>query len=61
MSEIQQAPAYTDDQLHGRACIVCSRTDGELLPSGHVRTEVRPGENLVWAVAACPEHQGDRS
>ncbi len=61
MSEIQQSPAYTDDQLHGRACIVCGLTDGDLLPFGHVPSEVRPGQSLVWAVVACPEHRGGTS
>ncbi len=55
------ARSPSDAQLHGNACIVCSRTDGELLPNGHVAVEVRPGENLVWAVVACPEHQGGPS
>lgn len=50
-------PLYTDDQLHSRACIRCGRDDGELLAAGHVRTETRPGQHLVWPVAACPEHQ----
>lgn len=52
---------YTYDQLHGRACIVCGRDDGELLPDGHVTTEDRPGCPLPWAVAACPSHQGARA
>ncbi len=51
----------TDAQLHSLACITCGREDGELLPDGHVSTEVRPGEKLVWAVASCPEHQGGLS
>jgi len=48
---------YTDAQLHAHACVLCGRDDSELLPAGHVRTEVRPGQTLVWAVAACPDHQ----
>ncbi|QMU76003.1 hypothetical protein GXW83_09900 [Streptacidiphilus sp. PB12-B1b] len=52
---------FTDAQLHARACIVCGRPSGELLRAGHVRTEVRPGEHLVWAVVACPEHRGAAS
>lgn len=47
---------FTDDQLHQRACIVCARPDGELLPAGHVETGSGE-ERLTWAVAACPEHQ----
>ncbi len=46
------------DQLHALSCIRCGRVDCELLPAGHVRTEVRPGEHLVWPVVTCPEHQG---
>ena len=46
-----------DAQLHADACIHCGRGDGELLGAGHVRTEVRPGQHLVWAVVACPDHQ----
>ena len=49
--------AYTDAQLHALACITCGRTDSELQPSGHVRTESCPGQYLVWAVATCPEHR----
>jgi len=52
---------YTDDQLHARACIVCSRTDGVLLRDGYVSIEVRPDEPLAWVVVACPEHQGSPS
>jgi hypothetical protein len=48
------AQAYSDDQLHARACIVCGTADGGLLSAGHVKTPNRPGEHLVWAVAACP-------
>lgn len=48
---------FSDAQLHSLACIVCGRDNGELLPAGHVRTEVRPGQDLVWAVVGCPEHQ----
>lgn len=47
---------YSEDQLHAKACIVCARVDGDLLPAGHVRIETWPGEHLVWAVVACPEH-----
>jgi len=54
-------PPYSDAQLHALACIVCGRHDSELLSAGHVRTEVRPGQDLVWAVTACPEHQADGS
>jgi hypothetical protein len=53
-----EAPApttrYTPAQLHSRACIVCGRSDGELLPAGHVQVENRPGQFLPWAVVACP-------
>ncbi len=49
---------FTDAQLHSRACIVCRSESGDLVPNGHVAVEVRPGENLVWAVVACPKHQG---
>ena len=51
------APIYTEAQLHAEACIRCGRAGDDLLPAGHVRTEVRPGQDLVWAVVACPEHQ----
>lgn len=58
MSEKQQAPAYSDDQLHARACIICDRTDGELLSAGYLPIENRPGQHLPWAVVACPDHAG---
>ncbi len=60
MSEKQQAPAYSDEQLHGYACIQCGRTDG-LSPAGYLPIENRPGQHLPWAVVACPEHIGARS
>jgi hypothetical protein len=53
--------SYTDDQLHERACIVCGKDDGELLPAGHVQTEGVDGNILTWAAAACPSCKGDRS
>jgi hypothetical protein len=61
MAELSVAPVvtaqtYSDNQLHARACIRCGRSDGELFAAGHVRTEVRPGQRLVWAVVACGEH-----
>lgn len=59
MSERAAPPngtVYTDAQLHALACIRCGRTDGELLPAGHVRTECRPGQHLVWPVVACSAH-----
>ena len=55
--EIQQMKRYTQAQLHCRACIVCGGHDGGLVPAGHVRTEVRPGQGLVWAVVACGWHR----
>jgi hypothetical protein len=55
--QTEAAPPYTDAQLHARACVRCGRSDGELLPARHVRTEDRPGTPLVWAVVACPNHQ----
>ena len=58
MAKTQEAPAYTYEQLHGRACIVCGRESDELLPDGHVTTEDRPGSPLRWAVVACPAHRG---
>ena len=62
MAEQSVAPAATiqthsADQLHARACFHCGREDGELSPAGYVRIENRPGQDLVWAVVACPEHQ----
>ncbi len=54
----QATMEFTDAQLHSRACIVCGRESVDLIPNGHVAVEVRPGENLVWAVVACLEHQG---
>ncbi len=60
MPETEAPPTlmvYSDAQLHALACIVCGRGDRELLAAGHVRTEVRPGQHLVWAVVACPDHQ----
>lgn len=56
MPDVRQ-PTYTDAQLHERACIVCGRADGELLPDGHVQVEGIGG----YAVAACPDCQGVRS
>ncbi len=61
VSGVQVGPQYSEAQLHARACIVCDRVDGALFANGHVAVEVRPGENLVWAVVACPEHQGSPS
>jgi hypothetical protein len=52
---------YSDAQLHALACIVCGRGDRELLGAGHVRTETWPGEYLVWAVVACPDHAEPQS
>lgn len=49
---------YTPAQLHHQACIVCGRTDGALLPDGHVQVVYTETSTLSWAVAACPEHQG---
>lgn len=54
MQQQTEAPPYSDDQLHGLACIRCSRSNGELVPAGHVRVENRPGQQLPWAVVACP-------
>lgn len=53
---LPDAASYTDDQLHQRACISCGRSDGELLPAGHVETGTGEGR-LTWAVSAHPEHQ----
>ena len=61
LSSVLPSGQYTHAQIHGLACIHCGRADGGLLPAGHVRTEVRPGQELVWAVAACPEHKGGPS
>ena len=60
-SAADPARSPSNAQLHGTACVVCGRTDGELLPRGHVAVEVRPGESLAGAVVACPEHQGGLS
>jgi hypothetical protein len=49
-------PPYTQAQLNARACVRCGSEEGTLLPDGHVRTEVRPGQSLVWAVVACASH-----
>lgn len=49
---------YSDDQLHGRACIECGGEDGELVRAGYVETESRPGVRLPWAVVAHPDHRG---
>jgi hypothetical protein len=56
MPTVAQHPQYTYDQLHERACIVCGRTDGELLRDGHITVD-----GLPWAVVAHPEHKGKRS
>jgi uncharacterized radical SAM superfamily Fe-S cluster-containing enzyme len=42
----------TYDQLHERACVICDRKDGDLVPAGH-----RTQDGMVWAVKACPEHR----
>ncbi len=59
MTDTQPAsPVFTDDQLHGKACIGadCGATAG-LAPAGHVYTPTRPGKApLGWAVVACPDH-----
>lgn len=53
------AVQYTHAQLHRLACITCGRTDGRLLPTGHVYTPGDlPNSRLGWPVVACPEHQG---
>jgi hypothetical protein len=47
----------TDDQLHGKACIVCGATTVPLSAAGHRHTPTRPGKApLGWAVVACPDH-----
>ena len=53
----QVIDAYSDDQLHRRACIACGRGDGELVPAGYVRADARSDEPLSWVVVACPEYR----
>lgn len=49
------AGTYTREQLHQRACITCGEP-GRLVPVGHVAVNNGDGGELVWAVAAHPEH-----
>jgi len=53
--------SVTSEQLHGLACVHCNDVKGPFTGTGHVRTQTRPGEYLVWAVVACPDHMGARS
>jgi len=53
--------SVTSEQLHGLACAHCNDVKGPLAPAGHMRTENRPDEYLVWAVVACPDHSGAQS
>ncbi|MFI9270330.1 hypothetical protein ACIGXM_06420 [Kitasatospora sp. NPDC052896] len=48
--------SLTYDQLHERACVVCSSSAPPLVSAGH-----RTVAGLTWAVAACPEHAGEAS
>lgn len=45
-----------NEQLHGRACIVCGSTLDGLVDAGHFY--IHPGG---WRVKACPHHTGSEA
>jgi hypothetical protein len=47
--------------LHRAACVVCGRTTGPLVDAGHCVTISGDGARLGWPVAACPDHDTERS
>lgn len=48
-------------RLHGKACITCGTTVGDLVPAGHVTTHSHAGARLGWAVGACPDCSAGRA
>lgn len=56
-----QRMLVTVAQMQASACIVCGLEGQTLVEAGHAMTPpLGPGQ-LVWAVAACPEHAGESS
>ncbi len=56
-SQADVAAPPTDEQLHGKACIVCGATTAPFVPAGHRHTPTGARTApLGWAVVACSDH-----